>query len=692
MADTFDTLTHLFRRADPRPRRRDGDDGSVLQARRGGIPRRTVRRPSARAQGMQRPPLAHAARGRREIHRKYLDAGADIIETNTFNAQAISLADYGLERSVYEMNKAAAELAVAAARAATAANPAKPRFVAGALGPTNRTSSLSPDVENPAFRAITFDELVAAYKDQARACWTAASISCSRKRRSTRLNLKAALFAIQTLFAERGAAVPVIASLTITDASGRTLSGQTLEAAWLSISHAPLIATGLNCALGRRADGSVPRGLAAHRSPSDLVLSERRAPQRVRRLRRDAGADGGDARAATRARAGSTSSAAAAARRRRSSRRSPRPSPACPARPRRADAVHAALGARAADDPPRLELHRDRRAHERHRLEALRTAHRRATTTRRRWTSRGTRCAGGANIIDVNMDEGLLDSEAAMTTVPSPDRLRARDRQAPDHGRQLEVERARSGTEVPPGERRRQFDLAQGRRGRVPPPGDGRSAATAPRSSSWRSTKRARRSRPTARWRSPSGRIASSTEEIGFPPQDIVFDPNILTVGTGIEEHDRLRDRVPRRDRRHQAGVPGRKISGGVSNISFSFRGNEPVREAMHAAFLYHAIAQGHGHGDRQRRPARRLRRHPQGPPRARRGRPARPAPRRDRAADRLRRDGVGRRARSRSGTPPGATGPVEKRLEHALVHGIVDFVVEDTEEARTQLRRVRSP
>jgi len=187
-----------------------------------------------------------------EIHGRYIEAGADIIETNTFNAQAISLADYGLERHAYDINKAAAEIAIRAAKAAMAKEPGRPRFVAGSIGPTNRTASLSPDVENPAFRAISFDELVAAYREQARGLLDGGVDLLLPETTFDTLNLKAALFAIQSLFAERETSVPVIASLTITDASGRTLSGQTLEAAWVSISHAPLVATGLNCALGAR--------------------------------------------------------------------------------------------------------------------------------------------------------------------------------------------------------------------------------------------------------------------------------------------------------------------------------------------------------------------------------------------------------------------------------------------------------
>lgn len=231
MADTFLTLNRLFRE---RILVLDGAMGTVIQSfRLGETDFRGLRFADHAVDlagcndllSLTRPEVID------EIHRKYLDAGADIIETNTFSAQAISLADYGLASYAYEMNKAAAQLAVRAARRATAATPGKPRLVAGALGPTNRTSSLSPDVENPAFRAITFDELVAAYKDQARGLLDGGVDLLLPETTFDTLNLKAALFAIQTLFAERGETVPVIASLTITDASGRTLSGQTLEAA-----------------------------------------------------------------------------------------------------------------------------------------------------------------------------------------------------------------------------------------------------------------------------------------------------------------------------------------------------------------------------------------------------------------------------------------------------------------------------
>src|SRR5438132_2239498 len=183
-----------------------------------------------------------------EIHNAYLEAGADIIETNTFNAQAISMADYGLEPQVYEMNVAAAQLARRAADAHSSNE--QPRFVAGSMGPTNRTTSLSPDVNNPAFRAVTFDALADAYFEQVRGLVDGGVDILLPETTFDTLNLKAALFAIEKHFDDTGITLPVIASITITDASGRTLSGQTVEACWNSISHAPLLAVGINCALG----------------------------------------------------------------------------------------------------------------------------------------------------------------------------------------------------------------------------------------------------------------------------------------------------------------------------------------------------------------------------------------------------------------------------------------------------------
>ena len=223
-----------------------------------------------------------------EIHRAYLEAGADIIETNTFNAQAISMADYGLEAQVYDMNLAAARLARKAAD--DYSTPEQPRFVAGSIGPTNRTASLSPDVNNPAFRGTSFDELVAAYYEQVRGLVDGGVDILLPETTFDTLNLKAALFAIEKFFDDRSVRLPVIASITITDASGRTLSGQTVEACWNSISHAPLLRIlrlhRFPRLRSRRArDAAAHRGAGADRPDLHLLLSERRPPQRAGRIR-----------------------------------------------------------------------------------------------------------------------------------------------------------------------------------------------------------------------------------------------------------------------------------------------------------------------------------------------------------------------------------------------------------------------
>jgi 5-methyltetrahydrofolate--homocysteine methyltransferase len=682
MADTFNTLSRLFKE---RILVLDGAMGTMIQTYRLGEAdfrgARFADHPMELAGcndllSLTRPTVVE------EIHRKYLDAGADIIETNTFNAQAVSLADYGLQPLVYEMNKAAAELAVKAARATTAANPSKPRFVAGALGPTNRTASLSPDVENPAFRAITFDELVAAYKEQARGLLDGGVDLLLPETTFDTLNLKAALFAIQTLFAERGSTVPVIASLTITDASGRTLSGQTLEAAWLSISHAPLLATGLNCALGAEQMGpfledlqrTAPLPISCYPNaglPNEFGGYDETPSQMAATLTGYA-REGwvnvvGGCCGTTPAFIEAIADAVAGL------------PPHAPVEPTpftqlsglepltiRPDSNFIVIGERtnvtgskrfarliaANDYEAALDVARDQ-------------------------------VAGGANILDVNMDEGLLDSEAAMTKflhligsepeiVKLPIMVDSSKWSVLEAGLKcLQGKGVVNSISLKEGEEafRRQARTIRryGAAVVVMAFDEEGQAVTVPRKVAI--AKRAYR---------------ILTEEIGFPPQDIVFDPNILTVGTGIEEHDGYALAYLEAISEIKRECPGAKISGGVSNISFSFRGNEPVREAMHAAFLYHAIGKGLDMGI------------------VNAGQLAVyddiPKDLLEHVEDVLlaRRPDATERLIAFAATVSGGgkiqerdtawrDGPVEKRLEHALVHGVVDFVVEDTEEARVR-------
>jgi 5-methyltetrahydrofolate--homocysteine methyltransferase len=685
MSDTFETLNRLFRQ---RILVLDGAMGTMVQSYKLGEEEFRGARFADHPRELKgcndllsltRPAVVD------EIHRKYLDAGADIIETNTFNSQAISLADYGLEAFSYEMNKAAAELAVRAARAATKANTAKPRFVAGALGPTNRTASLSPDVENPAFRAITFDELVAAYKEQARGLLDGGVDLLLPETTFDTLNLKAALFAIQTLFAERGSNVPVIASLTITDASGRTLSGQTLEAAWLSISHVPLIATGLNCALGAEQMGpfledlqrTAPLPISCYPNaglPNEFGGYDETPSQMAATL-------------AGYAREGWVNLVGGC----------------CGTTPAFIEAIAASV----AGVPPHVPVERTPFT-QLSGLEPLTIrpdsnfiviGERTNVTGSKRFARlvaandyeaaldvARDQVAGGANIIDVNMDEGLLDSEAAMTTflhligseptiAKLPIMVDSSKWTVLEAGLKcLQGKGVVNSISLKEGEEsfRRQARTVRryGAAVVVMAFDEEGQAVTASRKIAI--AKRAYR---------------ILTEEIGFPGEDIVFDPNILTVGTGIEEHDGYAIAYIDAIAGIKRECPGAKISGGVSNISFSFRGNEPVREAMHAAFLYHAIGKGMDMGIVN---AGQLAVYDDIPKDLLEHVEDVLLARRPDATERL----VAFAATVKGGgriqerDTAWRDGPVEKRLEHALVHGIVDFVVEDAEEARVQYGR----
>jgi 5-methyltetrahydrofolate--homocysteine methyltransferase len=620
-----------------------------------------------------------------EIHRKYLDAGADVIETNTFNAQAVSLADYGLSPLAYEINKAAAELAVRAAREATAATPDRPRFAAGSLGPTNRTASLSPDVENPAFRAITFDELKAAYKDQARGLLDGGVDLLLPETTFDTLNLKAALFAIQELFAERGAAVPVVASLTITDQSGRTLSGQTLEAAWISIAHAPLTAVGLNCALGAEQmapfledlqrvaplpitcypNAGLPNELGGYdETPAKMAAT-------LGTFAREGWVNAvGGCCGTTPAHIQAIAQAVAGV------------SPHGPATPAaftylsgleplslRPDSNFTVIGERtnvtgskrfarlisAGDYEAALAVARDQ-------------------------------VSGGANILDVNMDEGLLDSERAMTTFLNMIGSEPEIAKLPimvDSSKWSVLEAGlkclqgkgvvnsislKEGEEV--FEEHARAIRRYGAAVVVMAFDEEGQAVTADR-------KVAIATR--------AYRIL--TERVGFPPEDIIFDANILTVGTGIEEHQDYAVAFLDAVRRIKQECPGAKTSGGVSNVSFAFRGNEPVREAMHAAFLYHAIRAGLDMGIVN---AGQLAVYDDIPKDLLEHVEDVLFSRRPDATERLVAFAAGVKSQEKTQDRDEAwrAAPVERRLEHALVHGVVDHIEEDTAEALARYGR----
>jgi len=526
-----------------------------------------------------------------EVHRTYLEAGADLIETNTFNATPVSLADYGLEDHVREINRAAAEIATRAARAMSSQTPSRPRFVAGALGPTNKTASLSPDVKDPGFRAVTFDQLASGYAEQVRGLLDGGVDLLLPETTFDTLNLKAALWAIEKVFAERGQRIPVIASLTITDASGRTLSGQTIEAAWISIAHFDLLATGLNCALGASQmrpyleDLATASHLPIHCYPNAGLPNEMggydESPEQM------AGTLGEYARAGLLNLAGGccgTTPAHVAAIAGAVAGLSPR----VPGAPTpysqfsglepltiRPDSNFIVIG-------ERTNITGSKRF-----ARCIRAGDFEAAVQVAR-----EQVEGGANILDVNMDEGLIDSRQAMTSFlnrlgAEPDIARipimidSSDFSVIEAGlRCVQGKGIVNSISLKEGEEKFK-DQAR----RIHAFGAGvvvmafdevGQATDAPRKVEILS--RARR---------------ILVEEVGFHPRDIVFDPNILTVATGLEEHndyavaflDSIRDLKQR--------FPDCKVSGGVSNISFALRGNDAVREAMHAAFLYHAIRAG---------------------------------------------------------------------------------------------------
>jgi 5-methyltetrahydrofolate--homocysteine methyltransferase len=524
-----------------------------------------------------------------EIHRLYLQAGADIIETNTFSAQAISMADYGLEGAVYDLNVESARLARRAADAASTAE--WPRFVAGSIGPTNRTASISPDMNNASLRAVTYDELVDAYYEQVRGLVDGGVDLLLPETSFDTLNMKAALFAIEKFFHERGVRLPVIASLTITDASGRTLSGQTVEACWISLSHAPLLAVGINCALGAREMRPhieelarvAPIFISCYPNaglPNELGGYDE-SPGHMAELLRDFASNnwlnlvGG----------------------------------CCGTTPEHISAIAEAVR----DLPPRVPEPREPHL----RLSGLEPL---VITDDSNFIMVGERTNvtgspkfaqlikagdlegalrvarqqidGGANILDVNMDEGLLDSEQVMRdflnlVATEPDIARV-----PimiDSSRWTVLE---TGLKCVQGKAVvNSISLKEGE-------GKFREEARLIKRYGAAVIVMAFDEQGQADTMERKVAIGSRAYqilvgELEFDPTDVIFDPNVLTVATGIEEHNGYGVAFIEAVRGLRERFPLTNTSGGISNVSFSFRGNNAVREAMHAAFLYHAIRAG---------------------------------------------------------------------------------------------------
>jgi 5-methyltetrahydrofolate--homocysteine methyltransferase len=615
------------------------------------------------------------------IHRRYLEAGADIIETNTFNSNAISMAEYGLQDCVYDLNKAGAQRARRSVERFLAENSAAgPRFVAGSIGPTSRTASMSQDVNSPASRAATFDQLRVAYSEQIRGLLDGGVDVLLVETIFDTLNAKAALFAIEECFEKSGARVPVMVSVTITDRSGRTLSGQTIAAFWISVSHMNLLSVGINCALGAKQmrpyieelsqiapiyiscypNAGLPNAFGGFDETPEKMAADLREFA-VSGWLNIAGGCCGSTPAHIRAIAAAVKGL----------------QPHVLSRPERysrfsgleplvirPDTNFVNIGERTnvTGSPKFSKLILDGKYEQ-----ALAVARQQVE--------------GGAQIIDVNMDEAMLDSEQAMTTflhhlAAEPDIARVPimidsskwsvieaglkcvqgkgivNSISLKEGEEAFCQRARlirrygAGMVVMAFDEKGQADTVE------------RKVEICGRS------------------------YKLLTEEIGVPPEDIIFDPNILTVATGMEEHNNYAVNFIEATRQIKARFPRVKVSGGISNISFSFRGNNVVREAMHSAFLYHAIRAGMDMGIVN---AGQLAIYEEIPKDLLELVEDVLLNRRADATERLLAfaDSVKQKGKAPVEESAWRRASVEERLKHALLQGVVEFIEADTEEAR---------
>ncbi|MBK9012715.1 MAG: methionine synthase [Saprospiraceae bacterium] len=615
------------------------------------------------------------------IHREYLEAGSDIIETNTFSSTAIAMADYEMQELAYELNLAAGQIARRAIDSFAAQHPDRQRFVAGAFGPLNKTLSLSPDVNDPGFRAVTFDECVNAYYDQARGLMDGGVEIFLVETIFDTLNAKAALFAIDKLFDERGVKLPIMISGTITDASGRTLSGQTVEAFWISVKHAKPFCVGLNCALGAKEMRPHLEALAdiadcyVHAYPNAGLPNEMgeydQTPHEMCHFIEDfvesgfVNIVGG----------------------------------CCGTTPDhiRHMAQHVAnLQPRKIEPKPHYTMYSGLEPLiVRENMNFINVGERTNVTGSRKFAKliktgnypealsvAQQQVEGGAQILDVNMDEGLLDSEKAMVKFLNLVMAEPEIAKLPimiDSSKFSVIEaglKCVQGKSVVNSISMKEGEAEFIRQAKLVRR-YGAAAVVMAFDEQGQADTIERKVEICAR------AYKILTEQVGFPPEDIIFDPNIFAIATGIEEHNEYAKYYIEACRQIKKRCPGVKISGGVSNLSFSFRGNDRVREAMHSAFLYHAIQAGMDMGIVN---AGMMEIYEQIPKDLLVMVEDVIFNRRPDATERLT-----NYAENFKGGGAVATGPdlawrdttVEKRLEHSLVKGITDFIEVDTEEAR---------
>ncbi|MBN2174723.1 MAG: methionine synthase [Bacteroidales bacterium] len=622
----------------------------------------------------------------REIHEKYLEAGSDIIETNTFNANKYSLADYHMENLVYDINVASARLAREAADKYTHADQGKPRFVAGAIGPTNKTASLSPDVNNPGYRAVSFDDLYGAYKEQAKGLIDGGVDILLIETIFDTLNGKAALMAVADIMREKNIQLPVMVSGTITDASGRTLSGQTTEAFLNSMSHLDLLSVGLNCALGAKElrpyleelsnkapfyvsvypNAGLPNQFGGYdETPESMAVHLKdfldhnfanivggccgTTPEHIRAFVEVA------------------------------EKATPRPKPENDHHMKLSglEPLIVFKGSNFINIGERTNVSGSRKfarlIREERYEEALSIARQQVEN--------------GAQVIDINMDDAMLDSEATMVRflnliAAEPDIARV-----PimiDSSKWSVIE---AGLKCVQGKAIvNSISMKEGEDAFKQHASKIRDYGAAVVVMAFDEQGQAADYQRKIEICERAYNIL--TKEINFPPEDIIFDPNILTVATGIDEHNNYAVDYMKATEWIKKNLPYAKVSGGISNLSFSFRGNDVVREAMHSAFLYHAIQAGLDMGIVN---AGMLQVYDEIP------------------RDLLtlvedvilnrRKDATERLIAYAEKVKDQESGvivkkdewrnePVEERLKHALVKGIVDYVEDDVEEARKNFPR----
>ena len=620
----------------------------------------------------------------KDIHIAYLNAGADILETNTFNANAISQADYGMEAHCYDMNLASAKIAKRACEEFMNEHGTE-KFVAGALGPTTKTASLSPDVNDPGFRGVTFDQLAAAYKEQARGLVDGGVDVLLIETIFDTLNSKAAIYAVLDLFEETGIEVPLIISVTIVDASGRNLSGQTVDAFWTSVEHANPLCVGINCSLGpdtmlsyvKQLSRIAPCYVSAYPNaglPNDLgeydldpkEMGVQMSPFIEDKLVNIIGG-------------------------------------CCGTTPNHIQAF--------ADIAKTAEIRQIPDVPHSSRYSGMETL---TVTPETNFVNVGERCnvtgsrkfarlilnneydealsvareqvENGAQIMDINMDEGMLDAVKAMTTFLNLLAAEPDIAKLPIMLDSSKWEVIKEGLKCVQGKAIvNSISLKEGEEQFIDQAREIKKFGAAVIVMAFDEEGQAETTDRKVEICKRSYNIL--VNEVGFKPQDIIFDPNIFAIATGIEQHNKYGINFIEATRQIKELMPLTKVSGGVSNVSFSFRGNDMVREAMHSVFLYHAIQAGMDMGIVN---AGMITVYDQIPKDLLKRIEDVLFNRREDATERLvdfAENFKGKKKETKE-EKEWRSYSVENRIEHALVNGITEFIIEDTEEARLKAEK----